>query len=684
MSFSIPRTKWLNIYLFIPLFLCAHADSVFAQAISYKVMNRSLTMHFDDYPTGYGGPYGYMDSEGFWSGAPSNSEDISSAVQYTSLSSKLSSKVPYSNDISLATYEATSLLSTFSYAWVAPNPVCQHAYLAHKRIWATLPLPALRDIKVILLRVETRMIDYLPLQDVVSLITLTIPAGSTHSAPYDLNGNFTISGTSAGNQNTEEELTITLYEVQLKEVSFGGDNMGTGSFEALTDDWKNITYSAPQWVDIDGDGDPSDISGGEHTYSVAYVKGSKPKIGATLKIPNLPGGYTVNVRAIGPNGVATPATSAPLSPGSSDEYQMPLTETTGALPNAIKFYPRYSTPFMINWELSIGGSATTTTFSTHHQMYVTLDNPDTTHRQESIFFYACRNADGMDGSDEQAIVDAIYSEFSDQVVSRIDVDTGEDTVDIDGTAPDGMKYWGSINHLESCQNIDGFLVNGTTTCGTWAAYFEHILKANGISSINTGVNAIMPAYPDPDWSLVLANYNSKEGTSAQAIFDLTSGSYKVQNSGFDHTTDDVIFLYTNNSTTTAPAIFSVTDAPNMADEGLVSIDLGIGTNPLNYPPLPGSNSPAQGNLNARNWFGDHAIIRYGSYYYDPSYGSPKQSSDILWEKNALEYHGVFIEGLGSMVFVSARDRTKANFYIDRQDSDGSLDTALSPPSSFNP
>jgi len=114
---------------------------------------------------------------------------------------------------------------------------------------------------------------------------------------------------------------------------------------------------------------------------------------------------------------------------------------------------------------------------------------------------------------------------------------------------------------------------------------------------------------------------------------------------------------------------------------LLSITLFLTIVNLSPSSLPGSASPAQGMENARNWFGNHAIVKYEGVYYDPSYGSPKATTKILWEKPALEYHGMLIVGSAITINQAALDVSyvqKLYFYVDRQDVDAALDTKIEP------
>jgi len=88
--------------------------------------------------------------------------------------------------------------------------------------------------------------------------------------------------------------------------------------------------------------------------------------------------------------------------------------------------------------------------------------------------------------------------------------------------------------------------------------------------------------------------------------------------------------------------------------------------------LPGSSSEAQGNKAARNRFGNHVIVKYGEFYYDPSYGSTKQSEIKVLEHLALKDHGILLEGFR----FNRKIMKEFYFYVDRKDSENKLDTKI--------
>lgn len=121
-----------------------------------------------------------------------------------------------------------------------------------------------------------------------------------------------------------------LLPVQITNVSFDGTK-----YWQLESDDAATQYSAPQWTDTNGNYNASDP--GEHNYAVAYTRNTKPQIGATFKIPGAANWTNLKFKATGPDGISIPATAGTVG-GDGVTVTMPVTESTTALPNTVKFY----------------------------------------------------------------------------------------------------------------------------------------------------------------------------------------------------------------------------------------------------------------------------------------------------------------------------------------------------------
>lgn len=258
-------------------------------------------------------------------------------------------------------------------------------------------------------------------------------------------------------------LYACLLPVEMKEVSFGGTK-----YRHVESDDGATTYTAPQWVDENGDSDAADEGEDEHNDAVAYTRNSKPKIGTKMKIIGLPSGVSIQMRAKGPGSVQMPAT-APAVAG--EEVTLPLVESTGTLVNTIKHYTHKDATkaFSLDWELSFdSGTTWSKVATTKHTVYVTLADPKTRLRQETLFEIGCRNADGIDT--EANVTDAVWNEFPDLVVKRVD-----------GTQLTYYRDWETNN-----TDTSRLLSQGDGICTAWAHFFVDLLKLHGIDQENEG------------------------------------------------------------------------------------------------------------------------------------------------------------------------------------------------------
>ena len=98
-------------------------------------------------------------------------------------------------------------------------------------------------------------------------------------------------------------------------------------------------------------------------------------------------------------------------------------------------------------------------------MYVTLDIPSSGSSGFSKLFhttlhYACIHAIGLNDPDE--IVDAIYSEFTDQEVRKLG-------------STNAMKYWGDPTGTKDCYFVKQLLEIEDARCGVWSLFFIDML-----------------------------------------------------------------------------------------------------------------------------------------------------------------------------------------------------------------
>lgn len=399
-----------------------------------------------------------------------------------------------------------------------------------------------------------------------------------------------------------------------KEVSFSGSTVGN-----LIRDDTLVTYDAPHWQDANDDGDADDS--GERKYPVAFVRNTAPTIAGKIDVKpsglTSVSGFSAKLKVIGPGTIEIPETAATLG---TDELELPATGSSGNFPNEID----YMNPLTLSWEVEVNNAGDwCEAGETQNRTYVTLAPPATTLRQETLFDIGCRNADGENVADPA--FDKIWSEFSDRIVSRVDPISGTATRDLTG-----MVYWKPSSN--GCVTVTQLLIDGDASCGTWAEFQVETLKALGINTaVVSTVNAPLPT----NYTNAVAAYKTHANFSGNVYwysFNGTNGSNVPANLAPG---DRVLAFESNNGVN--EGIFFVKQL-NLGNSPILAI-------PPNNAGFPNSASVAQGNPNARAWFGNHAIVKYNNKYYDPSYGGTEKSSGLLWEDNALQFYGAIFTAL---------------------------------------
>jgi len=240
------------------------------------------------------------------------------------------------------------------------------------------------------------------------------------------------------------KVTSSKSSVLCTEVHFSGNDY----YELKSDDVK-ITYDAPQWTDNDRDGNM------ERHYGVAYKRDTKPKLKAHFySKANIQSSTKVYIKATGTDGVNIPQTEATVQ---GNEIILGETEASKAWVNAVKFYDKDNSAFELKWEIKIGNCAWKEITTTKHQVYITLDQPSTPLRQETLFKVACDKSSGA--SSDTSTVKGIWSEFTDRKVINID---GEQ-----------LAYW--KNDTARAAFTDTLLMNANGQCGLMGRVFNRLL-----------------------------------------------------------------------------------------------------------------------------------------------------------------------------------------------------------------
>lgn len=293
----------------------------------------------------------------------------------------------------------------------------------------------------------------------------------------------------SGYKDAPEEKTVNLLPVEVEKISFDGTNY----YELKKDDLSE-TYSAPHWIKADGTNE-----------SVAFKRKSKPKVEAFFKL-NVPDDLLakIKIKGMASDGVEFPE-QTPMKDGGSVKYSMK--EAATAFPDTIKFYDRDddAKAFKIDWQISVDGGVFSSIGESKHQVYLTLNDPVTALRQETLFNLSAKNADG--DNVEADARNSMYGEFTDLVVKRLD---GKQ-----------MTYWKDQNTAFNFTEASEILANpeGDGNCQAWSGLFREVLQIQGIQADRIRV------WPQTnDRSVAVKNWTfSGTGQSGNATYPYTVG-----------------------------------------------------------------------------------------------------------------------------------------------------------------
>lgn len=270
-------------------------------------------------------------------------------------------------------------------------------------------------------------------------------------------GEVTIHNTGAGGwevkptKNSEDwiyEGTITVKNIELKPILIAFDNcvskwITSDEPDSPKDPSKPVSTSNPLvYTEYDP---PHWTNGIVKTKPVAFVRGEgkKPTLRATFNVDpmDIPkdkiSGIKVRAKGIkatkGPNGVINEEvifikpTSVTLREVKKNgtliamEADMAMKSFDKPIADVIKHYPNGS--FTLNWSMSMGGDENDEKSwypigETPHTVYVTLENPKTDFRQESLFYISCKAADKEDQMVN--VPEKVWSGFEGLNVFRVD------------------------------------------------------------------------------------------------------------------------------------------------------------------------------------------------------------------------------------------------------------------------
>lgn len=247
-------------------------------------------------------------------------------------------------------------------------------------------------------------------------------------------------------------------KVTLDALSFSGTN-----YHYVISDDGLTAYSEPQWI-TSGPGEAG------RSYPLCYVRGSKMAVlgGWDITPAGLPADLSVQIQGTASGGMGFPWTQ--LTRSEDVRWVSPVMECSNAFDAVVAFF----NPMQIDWSVLLGSCTVPLNAGmSTNQCYVTLDDPLNADLRHTVLHLGCMNAAG--NAVTQAVVDAIYGEFSDQTVVRVSDDrqmTYWADVDEDGESDMGAV---DANGLLSSADANG-------NCNAWSSIFRDCLQAQGITA----------------------------------------------------------------------------------------------------------------------------------------------------------------------------------------------------------
>ena len=271
--------------------------------------------------------------------------------------------------------------------------------------------------------------------------TLTLIAG-------DLGESYTITAHPYGLSSIAATATVDIIKVDLEELAF------TNNHTVISDD-SNTVYEAAHWQDPNRDGDPSD----GRCYPLCFTRDTKMTVSGKWYLQSSAPGIALKIKGDGPGNLDFPATSASIS---GNEVTITNVECETAFANEID----YMDPMTIEWKFSFDDGTTWCDAGTStNQTYVTLGDPSTNVTLfHTVVHIGCKSGDGESDTDDA--VDAIWSDFTDCIVKRVDGET--------------LYYYSNAVPTSCATDLPGLLTTADGQCQAWAYFFEATLLAQGI------------------------------------------------------------------------------------------------------------------------------------------------------------------------------------------------------------
>ena len=278
--------------------------------------------------------------------------------------------------------------------------------------------------------------------------------------------------------------------------------------------------------------------------------------------------------------------------------------------------------------------------------------------QPTTFYYSslaigCNAADGKgadpsgNSDDPDKVVEAIFTPFRNSCVTKVN-------------STSCMTYWGNYNQLDpndpNCSGIHGLLDNEDAHCGEWAAFFQDMLKLQGI--ITGKPHLVTYQIKDGDIGYLDALTTAKLNNATHTFFENKEDNVGWQTIGGDYVAYFFVKEYNFQPFNANGENFYLykqepRPAPPTTPEQFV-ITTQSGNKTLKEANQYGIEG--QGHVKDPNSvFFNHVIVSYKQKnetvgFLDPSYGTP--ASGYYSDENAYETesfsgfgaYGLYVEG----------------------------------------
>jgi len=407
--------------------------------------------------------------------------------------------------------------------------------------------------------------------------SLTIPANTQAGTYYlvakaNANGAIVESDADNDSNNVAPSGPISILP-PIKSVSFSG----TGFTQILADPAPNAPlrpYSTEQWLDNNLDGNASDPS--DHEWPVLYSAGSTPETSARFAASSgLDHELVFYARATADDGFKMAPTRLVWF---GHELVLRTTPFDNSFANVVKYYPHWT----IHWELSSDPADESSWIDagmTYNDVYVAAASPDELakigmHLFHTVVDLAVRNDDGVAANDYPGLLGGIWKAFASCNVVTAESHTL-------------LHYYGNWN-IGTIWDTYKLLLAGDGRCGAWQAFFMDALAVHAIPGV---IPYRVTTNKNPDADAWTYGFLVKDWTfpvRTGPFLNIAKGLLPWSNSGY------------------------------LWDRGSEVTDIS---------PVPG-----QGHNPPKSMFMDHAIVRVGQQYYDPSYGLTYSDGADMKEK----------------------------------------------------